>query len=86
MTQRSSASVFGPVRLPSTYVARHGETTWTLSRQHTGLANLPLTERGEPNARLLGERPKAPPFTPAFTSPLRRAFRTCQPRRLCRGG
>src|SRR5207248_6515316 len=33
------------------YLARHGETAWTLSGQYTGLTDLPLTERGERNAR-----------------------------------
>ena len=41
--------------LPVVYLARHGETAWSLSGQHTGLKDLPLTERGERNARRLGE-------------------------------
>jgi broad specificity phosphatase PhoE len=44
--------------LPVVYLARHGETAWSLSGQHTGLKDLPLTERGERNARRLGERLK----------------------------
>jgi len=64
--------------LPSIYVARHGETAWTVSRQHTGLTDLPLTERGERNARSLGERLKGSPFAHVFTSPLQRARRTCE--------
>ena len=65
-------------RLPIIYLARHGETAWTLSRQHTGLTDLPLTERGERTARRLGERLKALTFTAVFTSPLQRAARTCE--------
>ena len=65
-------------RLPIVYLARHGETAWTLSRQHTGLTDLPLTERGERTARRLGERLKALTFTAVFTSPLQRAARTCE--------
>src|SRR5205814_587920 len=45
--------------LPIVYLARHGETAWTLSGQHTGLTDLPLTERGERNARRLEERLRA---------------------------
>ena len=63
--------------LPVIYVARHGETAWSLSGQHTGLTDLPLTERGERNARRLGERLKGLSFAKVFTSPLQRATRTC---------
>jgi len=60
------------------YVARHGETAWSLSGQHTGLTDLPLTQRGECNARRLGERLKGLEFAGVFTSPLQRAVRTCE--------
>ena len=60
------------------YVARHGETAWSLSGQHTGLTDLPLTERGERNARRLGDRLKGLTFTKVLTSPLQRAARTCE--------
>jgi probable phosphoglycerate mutase len=64
--------------LPIVYLARHGETAWTISGQHTGLTDLPLTERGERNARQLGERLRGVTFAKVFTSPLRRAVRTCE--------
>ncbi len=64
--------------LPVLYLARHGETAWSLSSQHTGLTDLPLTERGERNARQLGERLKGLTFARVFTSPLQRAARTCE--------
>src|SRR5262245_53272677 len=64
--------------LPIVYLARHGETAWSLSGQHTGLTDLPLTERGERNARSLGERLKGTSFAVVFTSPLERASRTCE--------
>jgi len=60
------------------YLARHGETEWSLSGQHTGLTDLPLTNRGECNARRLRERLKALEFARVFTSPLQRAKRTCE--------
>jgi broad specificity phosphatase PhoE len=64
--------------LPVVYLARHGETAWTISGQHTGLTDLPLTERGERNARRLEERLCGITFAKVFTSPLRRATRTCE--------
>jgi probable phosphoglycerate mutase len=63
---------------PVLYLARHGETAWSLSGQHTGLTDLPLTERGERNARRLGERLKGLTFAKVFTSSLQRAARTCE--------
>jgi broad specificity phosphatase PhoE len=60
------------------YLARHGETAWSLTGQHTGLTDLPLTERGERNARQLGERLKGLTFAKVYTSPLQRAHRTCE--------
>lgn len=65
-------------KLPIIYLARHGETAWSISGQHTGLTDLPLTERGERNARQLGQRLKALSFAKVFTSPLQRAARTCE--------
>jgi len=64
--------------LPITHLARHGETAWSLSGQHTGRTDLPLTERGQRNARALGERLRGLTFTKVFTSPLQRAARTCE--------
>ncbi len=50
----------------------------SLSGQHTGLTDLPLTERGERNARSLGERLRGLTFARVFTSPLQRAARSCE--------
>lgn len=64
--------------LPSVYLARHGETAWSLSGQHTGLTDLPLTARGEEEAIGLRQRLRGMTFAKVFTSPLRRAARTCE--------
>ena len=64
--------------LPVIYLARHGETAWTVTGQHTGLTDLPLTERGERNAVRLGKRLAGLIFARVLTSPLQRAVRTCE--------
>lgn len=64
--------------LPRIYVARHGETAWSVSGRHTGLTDLPLTAQGEQNARRLGERLAGIAFARVFVSPLQRARRTCE--------
>jgi broad specificity phosphatase PhoE len=64
--------------LPVVYLARHGETAWSLSGQHTGRTDLPLTERGEQQARALGQRLRGASFVKAFTSPSQRARRTAE--------
>ena len=65
-------------KLPVIYVARHGQTEWSLTGQYTGLTDLPLTAQGERNARQLCERLKDITFAKVFTSPLQRAVRTCE--------
>lgn len=66
------------MKLPAVYLARHGETAWSLSGRHTGRTDLPLTERGERNALRLGERLRDLTFARVWTSPLQRATRTCE--------
>jgi probable phosphoglycerate mutase len=65
-------------KLPQVWLARHGETAWSLSGQHTGRTDLPLTPRGEQNAELLGQRLRGRPFAKVFASPLQRARHTCE--------
>jgi len=67
-----------PQPLPQIYLARHGETAWSLSGQHTGLTDIPLLDVGERNAIQLGQRLKGMTFSRVFTSPLQRARRTCE--------
>jgi broad specificity phosphatase PhoE len=64
--------------LPVVYLARHGETAWTISHQHTGRTDLPLTGEGEAEATRLGQRLEGVTFAAVLTSPLRRAVRTCE--------
>jgi broad specificity phosphatase PhoE len=63
---------------PRLYIVRHGETEWSLSGQHTGRTDLPLTEKGEAKARLLAPRLAGRRFALVLTSPLQRAARTCE--------
>ncbi|QDU95889.1 histidine phosphatase family protein [Lignipirellula cremea] len=60
------------------FFMRHGETEWALSGQHTGRADIPLTEHGEVEARQLGLRIRSVAFDHVLTSPLQRARRTCE--------
>ena len=64
--------------LPVVCLARHGQTAWTVSHQHTGVTDMPLTAAGETEAVRLGERLAGRTFAAVFTGPLRRATRTCQ--------
>ncbi|MGS2588131.1 histidine phosphatase family protein [Streptomyces hebeiensis] len=67
---------------PRILLARHGQTAWSLSGQHTGRTDIPLLEEGRRGAKLLGERlHRAPwsglPYAEIRTSPLARASETC---------
>ena len=64
--------------LPVVYLARHGETAWTISRQHTGATDLPLTAQGEAEAVRLRQRLEGLKFAAVLASPLQRAVRTCE--------
>lgn len=64
--------------LPRVVAVRHGETAWSLTGQHTGRTDVPLTPHGEENARSLGRRLAGSAFALVLTSPLGRARRTCE--------
>jgi probable phosphoglycerate mutase len=60
------------------YLIRHGETEWSLSGQHTGITDLPLTPRGEQRAAALHPRLSQIHFDAVFSSPMQRARRTAE--------
>lgn len=64
-------------QLPAVWIARHGETEWSLAARHTGRTDIDLTPQGEHDARLLGERLRGIELAAIFTSPSKRAVRTC---------
>jgi probable phosphoglycerate mutase len=66
------------VRLQRAILIRHGETEWTLSGQHTGTTDIPLTEKGRAAARLLAPLAVQASITLVLTSPLLRARETCE--------
>src|SRR4051794_6242187 len=76
--RQETSMAHGNAALPEVYLARHGETEWTITGQHTGRTDVPLTGRGEQNSRSLGERLRGTEFERVFVSPLRRARRTCE--------
>jgi probable phosphoglycerate mutase len=59
------------------YLLRHGETAWSLTGQHTGSTDIPLTANGEAEARHLGKFLKGIAFSQVLCSPLLRARQTC---------
>lgn len=64
------------------YLIRHGQTAWTLSNQHTGTTDIPLTKKGEEEAILIGKKLQNLSFTKILCSPLKRALMTCKNARL----
>ena len=59
-------------------LVRHGETEWSRAGKHTGRTDVPLTERGQQQARAVGDALKRRRFALALTSPLARAVETCR--------
>ncbi|MEU7057614.1 histidine phosphatase family protein [Streptomyces sp. NPDC046197] len=59
-------------------LVRHGETEWSLSGQHTSHTDLPLTQRGEEQAKSLAPLLTDRTYALVLTSPLGRAVRTAE--------
>ncbi|PRD50840.1 histidine phosphatase family protein [Phyllobacterium myrsinacearum] len=62
---------------PEIYLVRHGQTEWSLSGQHTGRTDIPLTAAGEAAARTLAGRLHGLVFSAVWSSPSQRASKTC---------
>lgn len=60
------------------WLARHGETEWSLAGKHTGRTDIPLTAKGEEEARKLGGPLRKLNLGLILFSPLRRARQTCE--------
>jgi probable phosphoglycerate mutase len=63
---------------PEIWLIRHGETAWSLSGQHTGRTDIPLTAAGERQAAEIARHLAGRPFALVLTSPLQRARETCR--------
>ncbi len=63
---------------PEVVLVRHGETEWTITGQHTGFTDIPLTERGRDQARRLQHSLAGRHFSRVLSSPLIRALETCR--------
>jgi broad specificity phosphatase PhoE len=78
MNKAQSKPVGTPANSLNLYLVRHGQTKWSISHQHTGRTDIPLTGEGEQEARRLGERLRDVRFSHVISSPMQRAQQTCK--------
>ena len=75
MSSATNSAIEGILEI---YFIRHGETAWSLSGQHTGRTEIPLTSHGEDQAGDVGARLRTLTFSHVLTSPRERARRTSE--------
>jgi broad specificity phosphatase PhoE len=63
---------------PELWLARHGDTAWTVSRQHTGTTDIQLNQAGETAARALAAKLGGRHYDLVLSSPLSRALETAR--------
>jgi len=73
-----NASASGHEQAPEIWLIRHGETEWSVSGQHTGRTDIPLTPRGHEQAHMLAAHLAGHRFDRVLTSPMSRAIDTCR--------
>jgi broad specificity phosphatase PhoE len=78
MNNAPSMHIGIPTKSLNLYLIRHGQTKWSISHQHTGRTDIPLTEVGESEARKVGQHLRAVRFNHVICSPMQRSQQTCK--------
>src|SRR5471032_3074308 len=76
-TPMNATATENHVNQPEIWLIRHGETAWSLSGQHTGRTDIPLTAHGREQAQHIAPRLAGQHFDQVLTSPMSRAIETC---------
>src|SRR2546428_10981006 len=72
----SAAARYRPAPMPDLILLRHGESQWNLENRFTGWVDVPLSPRGEAEARAAGEKLRGRKIDKLYTSVLVRATET----------